>query len=500
MTRTIRLTAVPVLLGVMLFPGIGAASAAPVSVVRGGDVIATIATGPRPQDVVVSPDGRFAYVTTFDDGLITKIDLSDFTVVGQTSVGPSAGAVISTVNGIVVASETGSTVNTLDPDTLAPIGGFNTEGTDPIALTSSADGTITVFAAAQRGAIGIIDDANQYFSFVEIGGKPWGVDLFAGDTRAIVADQTNARVVIATLGTGGESPVVIANVPVGGRPSYLAVAPDESVAYVANADRGAVDVVDLSTLTVTASYAVGGKPWGVAVSSDGKYLYIPDNSGGTVIAVDAATGRVLSTTPTGTHPDFVAVSPDGTQVFVPNSGSNTLTVVQGYSTPPSTADSGTDQGEGDGLGTSGDSGTASSGGGIDPVGIVAISVGGVAVLGGVGWLVYFLVHGGAGAAAAAAAASGAGVAVAGAGAGAGAGAVVAAPPPGRVVAPLPDLEGARTRPEIDPDATPEQLAEYATRAEYRPAVAAHPNAYPDLLIWLGSLGEPDVDAALRARR
>ncbi len=51
-------------------------------------------------------------------------------------------------------------------------------------------------------------------------------------------------------------------------------------------------------------------------------------------------------------------------------------------------------------------------------------------------------------------------------------------------------------------ATPAQvLADIAAAApELRPAVAANPSAYPGLLEWLGSLDDPDVDAALDARR
>jgi hypothetical protein len=36
-------------------------------------------------------------------------------------------------------------------------------------------------------------------------------------------------------------------------------------------------------------------------------------------------------------------------------------------------------------------------------------------------------------------------------------------------------------------------------AGQRAAIAAHPNAYPDLLTWLGSLGDPEVDRALAER-
>ena len=54
--------------------------------------------------------------------------------------------------------------------------------------------------------------------------------------------------------------------------------------------------------------------------------------------------------------------------------------------------------------------------------------------------------------------------------------------------------------ELDPRMSAEQLQ--AIAAEYpesRAAIASHPNAYPDLLTWLGSLGDPAVDAALAAR-
>lgn len=50
-------------------------------------------------------------------------------------------------------------------------------------------------------------------------------------------------------------------------------------------------------------------------------------------------------------------------------------------------------------------------------------------------------------------------------------------------------------------ATPAQvLADIAAvRPDLRPAIAANPSAYPSLLEWLGSLGEPAVDSALKQR-
>ncbi|MBC7289900.1 MAG: hypothetical protein H5T83_01015 [Actinotalea sp.] len=52
----------------------------------------------------------------------------------------------------------------------------------------------------------------------------------------------------------------------------------------------------------------------------------------------------------------------------------------------------------------------------------------------------------------------------------------------------------------DPATPPQVLADIAAlRADLRPVVALNPAAYPGLLDWLGSLGEPGVDTALRRR-
>ncbi|MDO5700165.1 MAG: hypothetical protein Q4P36_01670 [Bowdeniella nasicola] len=52
-----------------------------------------------------------------------------------------------------------------------------------------------------------------------------------------------------------------------------------------------------------------------------------------------------------------------------------------------------------------------------------------------------------------------------------------------------------------PDASAQDLHRAAAeRPDLRPQIAAHPHAYPDLLSWLATLGDPDIDAALAARQ
>ena len=57
-----------------------------------------------------------------------------------------------------------------------------------------------------------------------------------------------------------------------------------------------------------------------------------------------------------------------------------------------------------------------------------------------------------------------------------------------------------TQQAADPNTPAQLLADMAAlRPDLRPIVAANPTAYPGLLEWLGSLGEPPVDAALAVR-
>ena len=72
-------------------------------------------------------------------------------------------------------------------------------------------------------------------------------------------------------------------------------------------------------------------------------------------------------------------------------------------------------------------------------------------------------------------------------------------PHGGDVAPLPHpftVEQA-----LDPSTDLEVLAAIAAQApELRVHLAANPSTYPDLLDWLGRLGDPEIDAALARRR
>jgi hypothetical protein len=78
------------------------------------------------------------------------------------------------------------------------------------------------------------------------------------------------------------------------------------------------------------------------------------------------------------------------------------------------------------------------------------------------------------------------------------------PPEGatQVLPPVADVPGSRwtVAQALDPATPLADLALIVQEAPHlRPMVAANPSTYPALLDWLGALGDPDVDAALRTR-
>ena len=102
--------------------------------------------------------------------------------------------------------------------------------------------------------------------------------------------------------------VVIATVPVGFAPSFVAVNPAGTRAYVTNDGSANVSVLDTGTNTVIATVTVGDFPIGVAVTPNGTRVYVA-NLGGTVSVVDTATNTVVATVTVGETLFGLAIGP-----------------------------------------------------------------------------------------------------------------------------------------------------------------------------------------------
>ncbi len=101
----------------------------------------------------------------------------------------------------------------------------------------------------------------------------------------------------------------IARIPVGRRPTHVAVTPDGRVAFVTNAGEDSLTVIDASARRPVATVPVGAFPVGIALSPDGREAWVANLKGGTVSVVEVETRKEMAQIAVGRGPAQVAFAP-----------------------------------------------------------------------------------------------------------------------------------------------------------------------------------------------
>ena len=233
-------------------------------------VVAKVAVGLHPAHVVVSPDGRFAYVTNGGDNTVSVIDTS-------------AQRLVATI----------------------PVGQF------PHGLRISPDGKQVYVANLKGGTVSVIDTASQK----EIAQIP------AGKGPAQVGFTPDGRLVLVSLSEENAVAVidqatrkVIRKVAVGTVPIQLYVTPDSRTLLVANQGTRkkpgrTVSMIDLESFKVAKTVVTGAGAHGVVVDRDGRYAYVTNTYANSVSMIDLKDNKVAKTLPAGKAPNGISVTP-----------------------------------------------------------------------------------------------------------------------------------------------------------------------------------------------
>ncbi len=240
---------------------------------------------------VVSPDGKTAYVVTYD--------VSPYTLVPINLTTDTAGTPISLGVG-----------DSLNQMAISPNG-------DMAYVVAEPQGLIPVNLST--GAVG---------TPIPAGSHPYGVAITPNGETAYVADYGNG-----TTDTGEVIPINLAtNTP--GTPisvpeaSFDSVTPNGSTLYV-QSDNGDVYPIDLSTNAVGSPIVTPGtdNPYGLALSPDGKMAYALDYSQQDLYPINLSTGTVGGGISVGRVPEYPLVSPDSKTVYTANYEDDTLTPI-----------------------------------------------------------------------------------------------------------------------------------------------------------------------------
>lgn len=234
-----------------------------------------IAVGKNPVALALLPNGQKLYVANEVDGTVTVIKTTDNTVLGTITVGASPVAAVASSDGkfVFVANEGSNDVTVIDTtNDTTPL------GTIALGASPGCAGQVPCLSITYDPGLKRVYTANRASNTISV-------------IRADLAPPT-----MPTLLTPAPGVDVMAAPCGGSSPQQVAVLPDGSRAYVANAGSDNVCVFSAMSNTFTKSITLptGATPASVAVSADGTKAYTA-NPGTKNISIIATTSDTVIT-------------------------------------------------------------------------------------------------------------------------------------------------------------------------------------------------------------
>ena len=165
-------------------------------------------------------------------------------------------------------------------------------------------------------AVGVVNmKTNKFMTYVPVGIAPY--DILLKNDKAYVTNWGGR------LPVKGDKTALSANTPV-------VISPKTGIAST-----GTVSVVDLKTLKLIKTIKVHLLPSGMALHPNGSELYVANANSDLVSVINTQTDRVIKELnpkpitglPFGSAPNALAVSPDGNTLYVANGGNNLIAVI-----------------------------------------------------------------------------------------------------------------------------------------------------------------------------
>ena len=259
--------------------------------------------GAGTNDIMITADGRTAYVTNEYTSSVTSIDLASGELGTPITVGkdPVAIAFVPNTNEqwAWVANYDGKSVSTVN------------------LATGQVGSTIAVPHAGPNTVAFTPDGRTCYVA-------NWGTDDDAGSTVTPIE-----------VTDGGANGKVLPSIKVGLNPNWIAITNDGSSAYVANKGSNSLTAIDVASNTAGAPIELPGPPIEMEIAPDGKLAYVA--IAGSKPEVDEVVPVDLTTSPATlgpaiklvakSQPHWIAFTSDGQTAYVVGNGDSTLTPI-----------------------------------------------------------------------------------------------------------------------------------------------------------------------------
>lgn len=260
-----------------------------------GEHLASVPVGKHPHEVVLSPDGRYAYTT--DNGTMAIED----------------------------AGEGGNTVSIVDLAARKKVGeislgefhrphgiDIDREGKRLYVTTENPDQLLVVDLAARR-VVRTYDTKGKTSHIVKLGRE---------GRSAYVSNSRSASVSAINLETG-EATVI----PAGERPEGSALSSDGKELYVVNREGGSISVIDTEGKKLVADVKTGEGPVRIGITPDDRTLVYALLEGQKMGFVNARSRKVITEIPMPGRIVSLNLSPDGRYAFASAQWDDTVYVV-----------------------------------------------------------------------------------------------------------------------------------------------------------------------------
>lgn len=250
---------------------------------------AEVETGHAPHEVVVSPDGRWAYVSDY-------------------GTGPRPGNTITIVD---VAAR--SRVGTID------LG----QHTRPHGLAVTDDGYLWVTTEGSAHVLKVDPATRTVVLEAETAQRTTHMVVAAGHERIYTANIGSGTVTAVDATTGG----VVAQIATGAGSEGIALSPDGEHVYVTNRSAGTMSRIEVASDTVTGTLEVGAFPIRVEILPNGVRALVSNAQANELAVVNLRLWQVERRIPVGEVPVGIEIAPDGATAFVANTQADKVSVV-----------------------------------------------------------------------------------------------------------------------------------------------------------------------------
>ena len=285
-------------------------------------VLGTAPTGPDPHEVVVSSDGKLAYITNYNAGngfanSLSVIDLAAMKALPPIDLGPLSrphGIALGADGKIYFTAEGAKIVGRYDPGTrrVDLVIGTGQDRTHMVIVSSDQKTLFTTNVSS--ATVSILEE----FTVARRGGPPPGTPAPGAGARGATGRGANAA-----AATDWRATVV----PVGPGAEGFDLSPDGRELWVANAQGGSVSIVNVakkSAETVNVRFRSANR---LKFTPDGKYALISDLGGTEVIVMDAATRQEVKRIDVGGGAAGLQMSADGSRAFAAVGSLNGVAII-----------------------------------------------------------------------------------------------------------------------------------------------------------------------------